>query len=274
MLASARPATRFDLHLHSTRSDGRFAPEEVLRRAAAGGLDVIALTDHDLPTALPPGPREVDGRSLFVIAGAEISAVHEGYEHHLLVYFPDTVPDAFRAFCVRQCQERVERYEAARMVLAHPDLPEATDAARRGEQALTRHHLARAMVQLGEATSVAEAFARHLSHRHGTVAKLSTRYVDAIRIARETGGIPVWAHPPMEALGHLPAFVDAGLRGLEAWRPAVSGGDRRRLRRLARDHGLFLTGGSDWHGWGDPDDLGLFAVERRELDDFCQALIS
>ncbi|MEN0067938.1 MAG: PHP domain-containing protein [Myxococcota bacterium] len=272
MLGSLGPAARFDLHMHSNRSDGRFEPEEVLRRAARGGLDVIALTDHDLPTALAPGPRQVEGRTLHLVAGAEVSATHEGHEYHLLVYFAGEVPAGFRAFCAEQCKERVDRYEATRTTLSIEGLPAPSAAARQGEQALTRHHLARSMVEQGHATSVADAFARHLSHRHGKVRKMSMPYVEAIRLARDHGGITSWAHPPMEGLRAVPAFAKAGLHALEAWRPPVSGSDRRRLRRLARDHGLFLTGGSDWHGWGDPDHLGLFAVERRELNDFCEAL--
>ncbi|MEO0601169.1 MAG: PHP domain-containing protein [Myxococcota bacterium] len=272
MFDSAPPATRFDLHLHSTRSDGRFAPDEVLRRAARGRLDVIALTDHDLATSLTPGPHEIEGRTLYLLAGAEISAVHEGHEYHLLVYFPGEVPSGFVDFCRSQCAERVRRYEAARSALGVDGLPAPTKAARHGDQALTRHHLARAMVDRGAATSIADAFARHLSHHHGTVPKLTIPFVDAIRLARDHGGVTSWAHPPMEGLGAVPTFAQAGLQGLEAWRPAVSGPDRRRLRRLARQHGMFLTGGSDWHGWGNPDDLGLFGVERRELVDFCAAL--
>ncbi len=272
MFDSARPATRFDLHVHSTCSDGRFDPHEVLVRAARGGLDVVALTDHDLPTALPPGEHRLEGRTLHVLAGAEVSGQHDGHEYHLLVYFPGEVPEGFRAFCHGQCAERLARYETARRALGIVGLPEPSEAARRGEQALTRHHLARAMIGLGEATSVADAFARHLGHHRAIVPKVSIPFVEAIAIAREHGGVTSWAHPPVEALHAVPTFARAGLQGLEAWRPAVSGADRRRLRRLAREHGLFLTGGSDWHGWGDPDDLGLFGVERRELTEFCAAL--
>jgi len=266
------PATRFDLHMHSTRSDGRFAPDEVIRRAARGGLDVIAITDHDLPPELPPGPREVEGRTLHVLAAAEVTGVHEGREYHLLVYFPGEVPEGFRAFCREQCRERLERYETVRRSLDVDGLPEPDEAARTGGRALTRHHLARALVARQQATSVADAFARHLSHRHGRVPRFSRSFVDAIRTARAHGGVASWAHPPMEGLDAVPTFAAAGLQGLEGWRPSVSGPDRRRLRRLARKHGLFLTGGSDWHGWGDPDDLGLFSVERRELVEFCRAL--
>ena len=71
---SGLPASaRVDLHMHSDRSDGRYAPEEVLRRCAAARLDVIALTDHDLPAALPVGPVEQDGRRLIVVHGTEVS---------------------------------------------------------------------------------------------------------------------------------------------------------------------------------------------------------
>ena len=109
--ATLRPGSRFDLHLHTTSSDGKFDPEEVITRCARGGLDVIALTDHDFATAIPAGPRRIAGRDIHVLAGAEISGVHDGTEYHLLVYFPGPLPLSFRAFCRRQCLERAVRYE-------------------------------------------------------------------------------------------------------------------------------------------------------------------
>ena len=97
------PSTRFDLHLHSLRSDGRFSPEEVLARCAAGGLDVVAITDHDLTLPVPAGKHTFGGRTVTLLAGAEISGMYEGVEYHLLVYFPGQAPEGFRDFCAAQC---------------------------------------------------------------------------------------------------------------------------------------------------------------------------
>lgn len=273
MLVSVRPSTRFDLHMHSFRSDGRFAPEDVLERCARGGLDVIALTDHDLVNDFAPGLHTVAGRELHVIAGAEVSGMHQGREQHLLVYFPGEVPDGFRAFCQAQCRLRAARYQEAVRRLDLPGLAPADDAAIRGDVSLTRHHLARQLVSGGHVAHLREAFQRFLGDSHGLVPSIALPFVDAIRIAREAGGLTSWAHPPVALLDtHLPAFVAAGLQGVEALRPHVTGDDRRRTRDRARRHGLVLTGGSDWHGWTDDDALGLFRVEAREIAPFVELL--
>lgn len=266
-------ARRFDLHMHSTRSDGACPPEELLARCADGGLDVVALTDHDLSTALAPGPRTVNGRLLHLLAGAEVSGVHEGVEYHLLVYFPGEVPAGFADFCTDQVRERARRYEAARASLGLTGIPAADAEARDGERALTRHHLARAIVAAGHADNLRDAFARYAGQVHGHVPAMSLPYVDAIRVAREHGGLTSWAHPPMEAVKrHVATFAAAGLQGLEGYRPGVDRQHRNFYRRTARQHGLFLTAGSDWHGWHRDSSIGLFSADRHALQGFLAAL--
>ena len=266
------PATKLDLHVHSTRSDGRYDVDQVLVRAARGGLDVVAITDHDLGT-LDPGPRTIEGHKIHLLAGAEISGLFEGREYHLLVYFPGTIPQGFQDFCTEQCLQRAERYRVAVQRLALPGLAGPRDEALAGQVAVTRLHLARALVAGGHVASPAEAFARFLGAQHGIVDPLETSLVHALGVARRFGGLTSWAHPPLLAVErHLSALVAAGLQGLEALRPTVSGPNRRVLRRAARRHGLYLTGGSDWHGWGADNDLGLFRVQAREIGDFVDAV--
>lgn len=272
------PSTRFDLHLHSLRSDGRYEPMEVLSRCARGGLDVVALTDHDLPTELAPGLHEIEGRTLRVIAGAEISGVHvdargTAREHHLLVYFRGEVPQGFRDFCTEQCKARARRYEAAMQRLALPGIEPPTEEARRGESALTRHHLARQLVTHGHVTNLRDAFSRYLGESHGLVPPIELSLVEALRVAHAYGGITSWAHPPISLLDEtLPELVAHGLMGIEGLRPQLSSADRHKYKSAARRHGLLLTGGSDWHGWGDDGDLGLFRVEGREIAAFVERL--
>lgn len=272
-MACFRPSTRFDLHMHSIRSDGRFPPAEVLERCARGGLDVVALTDHDLAGELAPGIHHVGGRDLHVVGAAEVSGTHLGREQHLLVYFPGEVPEGFREFCHEQCRLRAMRYEEAVRRLELPGLAPPADEARRGQIALTRHHLARELVHGGHVKNLREAFAKYLGESHGLVPPITLAFVDAIRIGREFGGITSWAHPPVPLLESvLPTFVAAGLQGIEALRPMVTSDERRRYREIARRHGLMLTGGSDWHGWSDDDALGLFRVEAREIGPFVELL--
>lgn len=272
MIGTLRSNTRFDLHLHTDRSDGRYPLQEVLKRCSEGGLDVVAITDHDLETQAV-GVHTFGDRRLTVLGGAEISGMHEGREYHLLVYFPGDVPDGFRVFCAAQCRERAGRYQRAVQRLGlSAELEEPDADARNGRRALTRLHLARALVETGHARDNADAFARFLGDSHGNVPALTLPMTEAIRIARSFGGITSWAHPSVKDVErHLSTFVTAGLQGLEGLRPYLTSRDRQAYRKAARRYGLFLTGGSDWHGWSG-DDPGLFRLEARELGPFLDAL--
>jgi len=272
MIKTLQKRSRFDLHMHTSHSDGKFGPEEVLRKAAKGGLDVIAITDHDLVGATTPGMHEIDGHPLYVIAAAEISGRHEGAEYHLLVYFPGEIPEGFRTFCEDQCRERATRYATAIERMGLEGIAEPESEALEGRRALTRLHLARELVATGHAKHVGDAFGRFLGDRNDNVPKLSLPITKAIEVARAFGGITSWAHPRVASVKHhLSAFLDAGLQGIEGLRPMLTSRDRGFLRRTARRHGLFLTGGSDWHGWID-EDLGLFSLTGTEVGDFMDSL--
>jgi len=263
---------RFDLHLHSTHSDGTLPPAAVLQRCAEAGLDAVALTDHDLVSTLAPGPHTFGDRTVHLYAGAEVSGTHEGTEYHLLCYFPGEAPRPFREFCTEQSRSRADRYATAVTRMGVPGLPAPDDDALTGARALTRLHLARALVDAGHATTVSDAFARFTGHRHGNVPPIAFPFTEAIRFARSLGAVTSWAHPPIgPARQYVETFAAAGLQGLEALRPRLATSHKRTLKKLAKRHGLFLTGGSDWHGWGGHQ-LGLFHVTRYELSGFLDAL--
>lgn len=260
----------FDLHLHSNRSDGRFDPDEVVDLAIAGGLDLIALTDHDTVGAIAPGEHRRSGRTLRVLAGAELTGSHEGREYHLLVYFPGDPPAAFVELCHSQIRARAVRYDAAVQAL-DLGLSAAPAAAREGRLALTRHHLGRALVEAGHAPSVVDGIERFATRE--VVPILDLPFVEAIELARSMGGVTSWAHPPRQALeAHAATFAQAGLHALEGLRPGMRRQERVFVRKLASRLGLFLTGGSDWHGWSSSRKLGLFRLRGEDLDPFMAAL--
>ena len=264
-------AKRVDFHLHTCRSDGRFTPDEVLARCARAGLEVVALTDHDLASDVA-GEVHYEGRPIHVVPGAEVSGMHAGHEYHLLVYFPNGVPAAFRDFCAEQVRARVERYANAVRNLGLPNLAPPGEEAIRGDVALTRHHLARALVAAGHARDMRDAFARFAGESTKHVPAVPMQFLDAIASARRCGGLTSWAHPPLLALEkHLGVFVEAGLQGVEGVRPGLTSHDRRTYRKAAQRYGLYLTGGSDWHGWHE-DGPGLFSADPAELRGFFEAL--
>lgn len=265
-------ARRVDLHMHSSRSDGRYPPQEVLERAAAARLDVVAITDHDLVGALQPGPHHVNGHTVHLLAAAEMSGVHEGREFHLLVYFPDVVPEEFVAFCRDRTAARAERYDRAVHSLGVPELEAASTDAHAGQASLTRHHLARELVSLGHARNMRDAFRRFVGYRHEHVSPVDLTFIEAIRVAKKAGAVTSWAHPPFRAvMKYVETFAEAGLDGLEVLRPRLKRGEARQLTRICERYGLLRTGGSDWHGWHDAP-LGLYFVEEPRMAEFFERL--
>lgn len=266
------PRARFDLHMHSNRSDGALPPQEVLRRCARGGLDVVSITEHDLPPSLPAGEHILCGRTLVVVHGVEMSGVHEGQEYHLLVYFPEEMPSAFAGLLRERARERAQRYDEAVRRLGLPGLAGADGAAHRGERSLTRTHLSQALVDAGHAANLQDAFTRYTAMSHGHVPRVSLGFIEAIRLARAAGGFTSWAHPSGEDLQrHARVFAEGGLQGLEIWRPGMGKAERHRAHRLAHKLGLLVTGGSDFHGWK-PGALGAFSFPMRLARPFAVAL--
>lgn len=262
---------RLDLHIHTVASDGAWSPEAVVEGAVAGRLDVIAITDHDTTDGVGPAKAAAAGRNLEVVAGAELSSTWEGRELHVLGYFLD--PEAPALVRHRTRARVLRRTRLERMVgrLAkvgvHVEMEAVVRAAGPDTSVLARPHLARALVEAGYVASVPEAFDRYLADHHP--AFLPTALQDpteAIEVILESGGIPVWAHPPLELLDTvLPALVRAGLRGLEVLRPRTSPRVRKRLLAAAAGAGLLVTGGSDWHDPDRGDPLGAFWVTGEEV---------
>lgn len=267
--ATSPKAGRLDLHVHSDGSDGKWPAAEVLRRAAAGRIDVLALTDHDLPPRLAAGTHTTDDGAVRVLHGTEVSGSHEGREFHLLVYFPGEMPVSYVGFLRERTAARARRYDEARVALGvTAEVAPASEAAHAGEVALTRHHLVRALRDAGLVPDSRTGFARV----GAVLAPVALPFTEAIQHARAHGGLPSWAHPDLaDAQSYTKAFVAAGLRGLEGARPRQDRATRNGLKKLAERHGLLVTGGSDWHGWHEGE-LGMYAVDGERAERFLHAL--
>jgi hypothetical protein len=259
---------RLDLHLHSTSSDGKYAPSQVLETAAARGLHSIAITDHDVPPELPSGPHTFGSRTIRLIHAAEVSATYDGIEFHILAYFSGEMPEAFRTFLTGRARARADRYDAAATALG---LPLADDEARSGKRALTRYHLAQALVTHGKCGSIHSAFMGPLASRGALVPPIELTVEDALDMMNAHGAISAWAHPfPAQAPKYAPTFARLGIHGLEAYRPGASLTLRAAIARQAIELGLVVTGGSDWHGWRGR--LGSFRMKASEVGAFLDAL--
>ncbi len=268
---------RLDLHVHTTASDGLSSPAEVVHLAAEVGLDVLAITDHDTVAGISAAMAAAAKTSLRLIPGIEVSSTHEGAEYHILGYFVDPQADSIQAHerhavggRESRMDEMVARLRGQGLLI---EMAEVLDAAGPDRSVIGRPHLARALVSKGYAKSVPDAFDRLIGDGHP--AFVPTRLAtpeEAIRLILDAGGIPVWAHPPMEALHRLlPMFIEAGLKGLEVYRPRATPPHIRKLERAAEGAGLIMTGGSDWH---DPErgyPLGSFFVTEEDVGELIKA---
>ncbi len=269
---------RIDLHTHSTASDGTDTPAELIRNAAAAGLDVVALTDHDTTAgwaeaveALPPG--------LTLVRGMEMSCEGRGEDGwpvavHLLAYLFDPADDAFAQERERLRGERTVRLRAIAEHMAADGLPVDPDAvmASAGPSA-GRPHLARALVEAGVVPTVDAAF-QDLLAPHGKyyVEKADTPLPRAVEMVRSAGGVTVVAHARARkrgrllALDHIRELAELGLGGLELDHPDHSAADREVLAGLAGELGLFTTGSSDYHGSNKTIRLGEFTTEPTQFE--------
>jgi predicted metal-dependent phosphoesterase TrpH len=267
---------RLDLHIHTTASDGAWAPEAVIEGAVAGGLDVIAITDHDTVAAVPAARRAARGHNLQVIAGVELSSTFEGHDVHILGYFVDVEADGLRRHAERAERRREERMHEMIDRLAGQGVGVAFEDVERaaGEDRVIigRPHLAAALVEGGHATSVWDAFQRLIGDEHPAfVPTHLLEPVGAVEIVLAAGGIPIWAHPPGHLIDPLlPALKAAGLRGLEVYRPRHKRAEVLRLESICRTAGLLMTGGSDWHNPDGGTSLGDFWVSADEVERFLE----
>lgn len=210
-----------------------------------------------------------------VIPALELSTYHDGSEFHILGYFVDTraprlVAHGARASVARESRMRdmLGRLHTIGMTVEFADV---LAAAGTRPESIGRPHLARALVQRGYVTTVAEAFDRFIGDQGP--AFVSTALItpfEAIDIIHEAGGVAVWAHPRPDLLQTaLPAITAHGLDGLECYRPRLTHAETERIAAIAAGAGLFVTGGSDWHGdW--QGRLGDFSIEREDVARFLE----
>ncbi|MGW0245179.1 PHP domain-containing protein [Nocardia goodfellowii] len=269
---------RIDLHTHSNASDGTDTPAELVRNAAAAGLDVVAITDHDTTSgwaeavdALPAG--------LTLVRGMEMSCVGLGEDGwpvpvHLLAYLFDPADSSFAEERERLRAERVDRLRAMAERMAADGLPVDPDAvlASAGPSA-GRPHLARALVAAGVVPTVDAAFVDLLApHGRYYAEKADTPLRRAVEMIAAAGGVSVLAHARARKRGRMLALDDIrdlstrGLGGLEIDHPDHSAADRRILSELATELGLLTTGSSDYHGANKTIRLGEFTTDPAQFE--------
>jgi hypothetical protein len=265
-----------DLHLHTTASDGRRSPRDLVVAAARAGLTLIALTDHDTVAGIAPARAAIAelGLALRVVTGIELTATWRGRELHLLGYdFDPDHPELQRTLATQRV-DRERRVGAMVDRLRDQGVSISVDQvlAEAGSATPGRPHLARALVRIGAVPDEQAAFDRYLSPGGSAfVPRVALPVGEAIALIHRAGGVTSLAHPRTVELGPGPLLdnlVASGLDGIEVVHPGAPPALRAYYRRLAHEHGWFLTGGSDDHGPypGEADRLGRESIPMSWIE--------
>ena len=264
-----------DLHTHTTASDGRRSPPELVACAAAAGVTVLSVTDHDTTGGCAEAQAACSDAGIAFVPGIEISAIRAGTEVHVLGYFIDADSVPLRTFLADQRRRRSDRVRQMIERLATCGIELDADAVLRpgiGDpaKAAGRPWIARALVERGHCATIGEAFDRWLSvGRSAYVPRLAAPPEEIFARIHGAGGIASVAHPSL--LGHdewIPAFVTAGLDAIEAYHPTHDAERTRHYLQLAARLGLAVSGGSDYHADDSHGALtpGSVALPREQFE--------
>lgn len=259
-----------DLHMHTTESDGRLSPTELVDLAASRNLRIIAVTDHDTTEGLEEAYEAVKKHpQMTIIPGIELSTDILGHEIHILGYFLEYGDPKFQEV-LREF--RVLRYDRGRRMVdnlrklgVYITWERVLEIAGGGAGSVGRPHIAQAMVEGGYIANVKEAFDRYIGRdgpAYADRAKLTPQ--EAIVLIRSVGGVAVWAHP-RDVFPDVESILDdvcaAGLSGMEAFYQGYEGEVHEYLRRLCKERDLVPCGGSDFHGISGNPEAGLGNID-------------
>jgi predicted metal-dependent phosphoesterase TrpH len=246
-----------DLHLHTTASDGLLSPAEMVGLAASKGLDVIAITDHDtvdgIESSLKAGAAYP---ALVIIPGVELSTDVPHGEVHVLGYFIDYTDRQFNQELQKMRDSRKNRAEKMIEKLGKMGMKVSWQRVQELAQggSVGRPHVAQAMVEAGHVASFREAFDRYIG-REGPayVEREKMEPAEAVELIVKAQGLPVLAHPVdiADLGGLLVQLISAGLTGIETYYNRYTPDVIATLEKTAQRHGLIITGGSDYHAFGD-----------------------
>ncbi len=243
-----------DLHTHTTASDGRCSPPELVARALSAGVTTLGVADHDTVAGCAEAEAACFAAGIEFVAGIEITAVRDEIDVHVLGYFIDVSSARLAAFLAEQRHRRVDRI--GRMVAKLAELGIHLDADAivrpaldRPGSSIGRPAIARALVAAGQVATTSDAFAVWLAKgRPAFVPREGAAPEYVIEQIHAAGGLASLAHPGLLARDEwIDDFVRAGLDAVEVYHTDHDYGAVERYRRLAQHHGLATTGGSDYH---------------------------
>lgn len=272
-----------DLHVHSNHSDGASTVEELVQLAIQSNLSVIALTDHDTVSGIPEIIEFAKGKPITIIPGVEMSSRYESDDVHILGYYVDYKEPAFL--------ERLEYYQKKReernmrmiekMQSCGIDITPEKFYGMFPDSVITRAHFGTYLMRMGYVSSVKEAFSKYVGPgKPCYMPKESITPAQAVECIKLGKGVPVLAHPMLykrlteEQLDTLIVELkQLGLVGIETLYSENSPEEEERTKMLAQKHGLFMTGGSDFHGATKPHiQLGIGKGNLQIPEEFARQI--
>jgi predicted metal-dependent phosphoesterase TrpH len=266
-----------DLHAHTTASDGRCSPQELIERAAARGIATLAVTDHDTMAAHADAAVAARTAGVDFVPGIEITSVYKGKDAHVLGYFLDPDTPGLETLIAGQRSRRVTRAREIAAALERLGAPIDLDAllataGSRSGKAIARPQIAQALIQAGHVATVAEAFERYLGEGCGAyVAHTGASPMEVVELIAAGGGIASLAHPGTLKKDEVIAEMrDAGMAALEVYHSSHDEEATAHYLGIARSLGLAVTGGSDYHGEGvrRAEFFGVTHLPAAEYDAF------
>jgi predicted metal-dependent phosphoesterase TrpH len=241
--------------MHTTASDGRCTPRELVDRVVAAGITIMAVTDHDTTASYAEIDTLARSRGIDAIPGIEITAVEAGRDVHMLGYFLNPTDTRLIEFLRVQRETRVKRVHAIAARLAELGVPIDLDALldeaqRNLGRSIGRPQVARALQAAGHVANTKEAFDRFLSNDGPAfVSRPGSPPEVVIGIIHRAGGIASLAHPGRTRIDpRIKALAITGLDALEVYHSDHDEAAVQRYRDMATELGLLMTGGSDFHG--------------------------
>jgi predicted metal-dependent phosphoesterase TrpH len=262
-----------DLHMHTTASDGRSTPEELVAEVASKGIRIMAVTDHDTIAGVAACQTAARDAGVTCHVGIEITSVDQGRDVHMLGYGVDPAHVELGDFLTRQRLDRRRRLEEIGTRLAQLGVPidlerAMVDAGRQAGRAMGRPMAAAALIAAGHVADIREAFDRYLGDgKPAFVERIGPSPADVAALIGRAGGVASLAHPGKSQRDHLIAgLADAGLPAIEVYHPDHDPIDTARYKQMARSLKLLMTGGSDYHGVGSTRELAFGRVHLPSAD--------
>lgn len=266
---------RADLHLHSLESDGRFPPSELITRAVDNGLEVVALTDHDTVSGLEEARDTARELGCYFVDGVEVEATIEDpsgeyFGIHILGYGIDPDDGPLNSVLETIRENRVDRARTIRDRLheigVDIDFDQVVEQSK--GKSLSRVHIAQVLLDEGAVETIDEAFERYIGNgKPAYVPRTGPGPEELIDYIHGAGGVAVWAHPYYTRRDqYIDRLVAAGIDGIETRHSEFSEETERHYQAMANEYGLFVTGGSDFHGTLEESfNLGDWWIDVEEL---------